>query len=74
MVKHRQDMARVVRVPSRAREQPTLLHIDTREELINALHEARIGNPNALCRPAPLAARRSTALAGAGQAPQDGGG
>ena len=24
----------------RAREQPTLLHINTREELINALHEA----------------------------------
>ena len=40
MVKHRQDMARVVRAPFRAREQPTLLHIDTREELINALHEA----------------------------------
>ena len=40
MVKHRQDMARVVRAPFRAREQPTLLHINTREELINALHEA----------------------------------
>ena len=44
----------------------------------------RIGNPKALFRPAPLAACRSssqpgvercsTTLAGAGQAPQDGGG
>jgi hypothetical protein len=33
-------MARVVRAPSRGREQPRLLHINTREEIINALHEA----------------------------------
>ena len=40
MIKHRQDMARVGVTSQRTMAASTLLRIDTREELINALHEA----------------------------------
>lgn len=40
MTKHRLDMARVGAASIAVMAQPTVLRIDTREELINALHEA----------------------------------